>query len=111
LLRLEFYCIGIVPRCAGVREGWRWPSTSTTQTPLRGSAAQFAGTGSACGYHMDQQSPRERSRDLREVSAQLARAVQENVKAAQQRLDRARNLIQVVWLMREVRRQRRERGG
>jgi hypothetical protein len=60
---------------------------------------------------MDPLSPRERSSALREVSAHLARAAQENVKAAQQQLDRARNLVQVIWLLREVRRRRRERGG
>jgi hypothetical protein len=59
---------------------------------------------------MDQLSPRERSRNLRELSAQLVRAAQENFKTAQQRLDRARNLVQVMWLLREVRRRRRERG-
>jgi hypothetical protein len=78
--------------------------------PLKAPAAQFAGTGPACGYHMDQLSPRERSRNLRELSAQLVRAAQENFKTAQQRLDRARNLVQVMWLLREVWRRRRERG-
>jgi hypothetical protein len=60
---------------------------------------------------MDQLSPRERSRNLRELSAQLVRAAQENFKTAQQQLDQARNLLQVMWLLREVRRRRRERGG
>jgi hypothetical protein len=60
---------------------------------------------------MDQLSPRERSRNLRELSAQLVRAARENFKTAQQQLDQARNLLQVMWLLREVRRRRGERGG
>jgi hypothetical protein len=60
---------------------------------------------------MDPLSPAERSRLLRQAARQLAIVARKHVHAAQQRLDRARNVIQVVWLMREVRRRRRERGG
>jgi hypothetical protein len=111
LLRVEFYrsrdrtALRRHPRGAAVTVYKHDPDA------LRGSAGQFAGTGPACGWHMDPLSPCERSRALREVSAQLARAAQENVKATQQRLDRARNLLQVIWLLREVRRRGRDRGG
>jgi hypothetical protein len=59
---------------------------------------------------MEPESPRERSRLLREAAGHLTRAAQEHFQVARQQFDATRNLLQVVWLMREARRRLRERG-
>jgi hypothetical protein len=60
---------------------------------------------------MEPLSPRDRARLLRDTSSHLVRAAREQVASARQKLDRARNMVQVVWLLRELQRRRRPRGG
>jgi hypothetical protein len=60
---------------------------------------------------MEPLSPRDRSRLLRDASNHLRHVAREHVQSAQKKLDRARNTLQVVWLLRELRRRRRQRGG
>jgi hypothetical protein len=55
---------------------------------------------------MEPLSPRDRSRLLREASNELRNAARKHVQSAQKKLDRARNTLQVVWLLRELRRRR-----
>jgi hypothetical protein len=60
---------------------------------------------------MEPLSPLDRARLLRDASSHLVRTAREHVASARQKLDRARNMIQVVWLLRELQRRRRQRGG
>jgi hypothetical protein len=59
---------------------------------------------------MEPLSPRDRSRLLREASNHLRHVARQHVQSAQEKLDRARNTLQGVWLVRELMRRRRQRG-
>ena len=65
----------------------------------------------AAADRMEPLSPLDRSRLLRAASGELIRAAREHVVSAQQKLDRARNTVQALWLLRYLIRRRRQRGG
>jgi hypothetical protein len=100
--------------CAGGRAPSGQPSDDaevSMPTPSRTCNVSLAGTPDALPRHMEPLSPLDRARLLRDASSHLVRTAREHVASARQKLDRARNMIQVVWLLRELQRRRRQRGG
>jgi hypothetical protein len=92
----------------------QYPIDESTAASFRATSCKpetVAGTSDALSRRMEPQSPLARSRLIREVSRDLVGMAKAHIASSQHRLDRARNLIQVVWLLRAVQRRRRQRGG